>query len=123
MDKKSESQIQKEILEYLQSKKIFSWRQNAGGVKSSYGGKERFFKFIRFNFPENIKIEPSDICGLHKGNFFAIEVKVPGKELKEGQNNFIKLVNDYNGCGIVATSVQDVKNLIESIQKWQERNT
>lgn len=40
-----ESQIQKQILDYLAARHILAFRQNTGAVASEYNGKKRFMRF------------------------------------------------------------------------------
>lgn len=59
----------------------------------------------------------SDLIGLHKGRFIAIEVKCP--ENKNGvtklQQLFLDKINKCGGLGIVATGVTDVEFLSDKI--------
>jgi Holliday junction resolvase len=50
----------------------------------------------------------SDIIGIYKGRYLAIEVKAPKKEPSENQRAFIDRVNHEGGLAFVARSVDDV---------------
>ena len=50
----------------------------------------------------------SDIIGIHKRKFFAIEVKTEKGKLNLHQEVFLGLVNKNGGIAIVARSVDDV---------------
>ncbi len=100
--KMKESDIQRQILEYLRYDRRVAlyWRQNTGAARYEKDGKERF---IRFGTPGI-----SDILGvLQDGRFFAIEVKMPKRKLTEIQANFINNVNRAGGVAFVATCVED----------------
>ncbi len=50
----------------------------------------------------------SDIIGIHKGKFFAIEVKTVKGKLNLDQKHFLDLVKLNAGIALVARSVDDV---------------
>ena len=50
----------------------------------------------------------SDIIGIHKGKFLAIEVKTEKGKLNDNQEHFLRLVNKNGGIGFVARSAHDV---------------
>ena len=65
----------------------------------------------------------SDLIGIYKGRFVAIEIKTP--ENKKGvtklQKKFIDKINSCGGLGFVACSVQEVEeNLICTTQITQD---
>jgi hypothetical protein len=97
--KVSEKDIQKSILEWLQLKKYFCWRNNTGGFKNSKG------HFYRFG-----SVGSGDILGLTRsGQFFSIEVKAPGKKPTDQQAQFIEEVKRNGGISFVAHSLEDVE--------------
>lgn len=98
---KPEAGIQRAILDYLEIRQYFCWRNNTGAAVSSYNGKSRFFRYGL--------IGSGDILGLTKaGRFFSVEVKAPGKKPSENQENFIAKVNASGGLAFVAYDVDDV---------------
>jgi hypothetical protein len=100
-----EKDIQKAILEYLQIKGYFCWRNNTGAVTNSYNGKERFFRYG--------KAGSGDILGLTKeGKFFSIEVKAKGKKPTPAQVEFIRNITCNKGIAFVAYSVEDVQTFL-----------
>lgn len=102
----TEAAIQKQILEYLEIRGIFHFRNNTGAFPSEYKGKKRF---IRFG-----SVGSSDILGIYPGGrFLAIEVKRPGGKLSDHQKHFLEQVQARNGIGIVAHSVDDVMKVLE----------
>lgn len=50
----------------------------------------------------------SDIIGIYKGKFFAIEVKTAKGKLSDHQKRFLAGVNENGGIGFVAKSFEDV---------------
>ena len=50
----------------------------------------------------------SDIIGIYRGKYLAIEVKCPGNKLSDRQKAFLDRVNEEGGIGFMATSVDDV---------------
>lgn len=103
----SEKDIQTQILDYLVLKNIFHWRSNTGVAKyTDSRGKERFVKFGEKGI--------SDILGIFKGIFFAIEVKKLKNKPTKHQANFLQNVKDNGGIAIVARSVDDVFILFKS---------
>lgn len=50
----------------------------------------------------------SDILGIYKGRFLAIEVKKPGGKPSQHQKEFLDEVNRHGGIGFVARSAEEV---------------
>ena len=97
----SESEIQKDIIDYLKIRQIKAWRTNAGKARN------------------NIRLAPrftSDIIGyLPNGLFLGIEVKKMGENPTDGQR---KWLDDALSCGCavcVARSVEDVEKFLEKV--------
>ena len=100
-----EKDIQRAILEYLQIKGYFCFRNNTGAFRATYGGKERFH---RYGFTGS-----GDILGLTKeGKFFSIEVKAKGNKPTPAQVEFIQNVTKNKGIAFVAYSVDDVQTFL-----------
>ena len=95
-----ESDIQKQILEYLTYRPGKYWRINAGAFAGEYKGKKRFVRFGATGM--------SDILGLRDGQFIAIEVKNEKGKMSEGQEAFKVNVMDNGGRYILARSLDDV---------------
>jgi hypothetical protein len=96
-----ERDIQKHEVEKvlpLCSKIAKVWRQNNGAAMMDSG------KWVRFG-ETGI---PDFIGFLKDGRFFAIEVKRPGKEPTTEQADFLQLLNNSGGVGIVAYRGEDV---------------
>jgi glycine cleavage system H lipoate-binding protein len=59
----------------------------------------------------------SDILGCYLGRFVAIEFKTPGGELSRRQKRFLEEVVRAGGYALVATSLDQVKELIREIDQ------
>jgi Holliday junction resolvase len=82
--KKLEKEITKEIREYLKYRGIFHYK-NWQGLGSAKG--------------------VSDIIGIYKGRFLAIEVKTERGQLSDHQEIFLNTINHEGGIGFVARNV------------------
>ena len=100
-----EKHIQAQILHYLALKNVFHWRNNTGGA--TYQGKNGKKSFVRFGQPGM-----SDILGIYKGKFLAIEVKRPGGKVTELQKKFLEAIESNDGIAILAYDLDDVKKVI-----------
>lgn len=104
--KQLEKEIQSSILEYLQARGLYCWKQNNVGIKKPNG------KYI----PSNKK-GVSDILGLTKsGRFFAIEVKRSNGKMSFDQAEFQFAIRANNGIAFVAKSVDEV---ISNQELWK----
>jgi RecB family endonuclease NucS len=93
----SEHQIQKEIIQYLNAKCLFNWRNNVGRKHNLYFGLKG----------------SADILGLTKeGIFFAIEVKDYKGKQSEEQIRFADIIQRNNGIYILARSLNDVIKIL-----------
>ena len=100
-----ESDIQKTILDYLRIKKCLVFKhRNVGIYKQSTG------KYIPLSFGEK---GISDIIGLtDKGQFLAIEVKMPKKKPSKEQLDFIERVKEKGGIALWTDNLDDVMKII-----------
>lgn len=99
MKKLKESQIQKQILDYLLYKKYLVWKNNNVGI----------FKKATGQYIPSPSLGVSDIIGCTKeGKLLCIEVKRNNGKLTENQKNFLEAVNKHGGIGFVARSVENV---------------
>jgi len=97
---RKESDLKRQILNYLAYCGIFAWNNRNVGVWNA-----KYQKYI----PSQIR-GVSDIIGiLPDGRFLAIEVKREGNKLTEWQKWFLNEINMRKGVGIVAYSVDDVE--------------
>lgn len=100
----SESSVKSGIIDYLRVSGAFCWVSVSIGIK----GRKLNGKGMRRGV--------SDVLGIYKGRFFAIEIKYGKNKPSPEQVAFIEDVNLYGGIGFVAYSVEDVeKNLIQKI--------
>lgn len=98
----TESEIQKQILDYLRWCKVYAWRNNSRSVK--VGGR-----LIHFG-----KVGSADILGILKptGRLLAIEVKKAGGKVSPEQQAFLDAITDAGGLSIIAYSVDDVRRIL-----------
>lgn len=83
----SESAITRAIRDYLKLKRIFHYK-NHQGLGSAPG--------------------VSDIIGIYKKRFLAIECKSSEGKLSAHQREFLNKVNEEGGIGFVARCIEDV---------------
>jgi len=101
-----ESDIQRQILDYLSLKGIFHYRNNTSGIYIQKTGKYR---------PSHSKGAP-DIVGIvpdGSGRFLGIEIKKPGGKLSPDQIVFLDNIWKAGGIPIVAYSLEDVIRALE----------
>jgi VRR-NUC domain len=94
-----ESEIQKQILDYLSLKRIFHYRNNSGAFKRDDG---HFYRFGATGSP--------DIICVIKGQYVGIEVKAPKGKQSEHQEAFQENLERAGGRYIVAYSLDDAIN-------------
>lgn len=99
-----EKDIQKQILQYLEIKRIFHFRNNSGAVKGMYNGKARFLRFGAVGSP--------DIICIKGGQFIGIEVKRPGTYQSVAQKAFQTAVEEAGGRYILARSLDEIINAL-----------
>lgn len=97
----SEKEVQTAILQYLQVKRIFHFRNNTGATKTEGGG------FVRYGTPGS-----PDIIVVQNGIFIGIEVKRPGGKLSPNQKLFCDALLKAGGRYIVAHSLEDVMEIL-----------
>ena len=98
----SEHDIQRTILDYLDRKFIFHYRQNTGAFKKG----EHYVKFGTPGAP--------DIIAVIKGQYVGIEVKASGGEQSQVQFHFQMHLEAAGGAYILAYSLEDVTRVLES---------
>lgn len=107
----TEGEVQNQILEYLNFKQIFNWRQNTMGV---YCGKDNQGN-ARFRKAPTTGV--SDILGvLSNGRFLAIECKRPGGKPTPEQLEFIDSVNNNGGLAFIADSLDVVMEKLDDLK-------
>lgn len=100
--KPTEHEIQTDIMDWLDAKGYFFWRNNSGAVKR---GK----RYIRFG----AKGSP-DIFVIRNGKIWGIEVKDHRGKLSGEQAEFLTAMQDNGGGYIIARSLEEVTLVLES---------
>jgi len=101
MAKHSETETNKQMVEYLVKCGLFVWRNNTGCMKS--GGR-----FVHFG-----KAGSGDIIGcLPDGRFLSIENKSNGEPISDAQKKFADEIRTHGGIALFVKSLDD---LIEQI--------
>jgi hypothetical protein len=95
-----EKETQKLILEWLGYQKIFHYRNNSGGMVSTYKDKTYFMKFGAPGSP--------DIICVVKGRYIGIEVKSDIGVQSDSQKDFQERLEKAGGLYILARSLDDV---------------
>ena len=98
--KVTETETNRQIVDFLNSVGCFVWRNNTGAFKTARGG------FVRFG-----KVGSTDILGVSKdGRFVAIENKSNGEPLTDTQREFLREIKDRGG---IAASVASLDEVVE----------
>ncbi len=97
MPKISETETNKQYVEYLERMGCFVWRNNTGVMKA---GK----RFVRFGFPGS-----GDVIGItSKGFFISVENKSNGEPVTDTQREFAARVKLNNGIALFVKSLDDL---------------
>jgi len=113
----SEKELCNSIIDFLNSRGCFCWRQNAGMASYETRGIRRY---VRIGSPGI-----SDIIGVYHdpktkiGRFIALEVKLPKtrKSVTIPQLEFIAAVKRCGGISGVVCSPEESLDLIKNIEK------
>lgn len=98
-----ESDLQKQILDYLRLRGIFCWKSNTTGI----------YDPVRKMFRTNHYKGVADIIGIAQGGFLvAVEVKMKSNKPSPEQVQFINTITTYGGVACIAYSLEDVEKLI-----------
>ncbi len=110
-DKKSEAQIQHEILVFLNKlPNCFAWRNNNG---ATYDPTSKTFRSLGAFSHRGVP----DILGLHVGKLLAIEVKSETGKVSKEQQVFIDKLNRMGAISFVARSVDEVREALRNHQR------
>lgn len=96
-----ESEILKHCLLAAAESGAYAWRNNRG-MFMSIDGKRRYRAGLECK-------GASDIIGLYKGRFLAIECKTEKGRLSQDQKKFLDLVRSIGGIAFTAKCADDVK--------------
>jgi len=99
----TEADIQRSIMLALSQAGCLIWRNNSGILKNPAGIPIKF----GIGNPGG-----SDLIGLYRGRFIAIEVKTPKGRATPEQIRFIEAVKKHGGIAGIARSVEDALSLI-----------
>ena len=106
-----EKEIENRILNYLEFlPHCFVWKNQNVGI---YDPKRRQYR--KANSKYQFK-GISDILGIYKGKFLAIEVKQPKKKPTKDQQTFIDNIIKQGGIAFVAASVEEVVNEFKAVE-------
>lgn len=98
----TEKETQKAILQYLEAKRIFHYRNNSGATKTEHGS------FLRYGYPGS-----PDIIAVVKGTYIGIEVKDIKGKLSPSQIAFQKELEKAGGIYIVARDIDTIIDIFE----------
>ncbi len=99
-----ESEIQKQILDYLK------WQPECEAIRTYSVGIPR-----KGGRAKNHSRGLSDIIVCFKGRLIALEVKKPGGKVSECQKQFLERIRISGGIGEVVRGVNEVKLILERI--------
>lgn len=97
----TEKATQAAILDYLELKRVFHWRNNTGAYKPEHGG------FVRYGHPGS-----PDIFAVVAGQLIGIEVKDAKGRLNENQVGFRDGLERAGGRYVVARSLDDITGIL-----------
>ena len=105
--KVKEADVIRAVDQWLTLKGIEHWRQNSGALKNVRG------QLVRFG-----KKDSADFTGIDKktGRRLEIECKAPGGKLREGQRQFLDMINCCMGIGICVHSVEELEEQLKEAQ-------
>jgi hypothetical protein len=106
MKKVLEKDIQASIIQLLQLKHVFHYRNNSG---SAIGKGDHLIRFGASGSP--------DIICVIAGRYVGLEVKRPGGKLRDSQIAFRDALARAGGFYFTVTSLDDAVDAIETIQK------
>lgn len=103
-----EGRVVRAVLDFLAFRGIPHYRNNTGGVRASYKGRERFVRFGTVGWPDIVGVAPG-------GRFLGVECKAPGgkPKLSAEQQAVRKIIEDAGGLYIVAQCTLDVERGLE----------
>lgn len=107
MQPATEGQVLTAVLAYLNLRGVVAVRVNGGLLGRADGGR------MRCNFATRGTC--SDLLGVYRGRFLALEVKRPGGRPTRGQVEFLQAVRAAGGVAAVVDSVAAVEQVLEAI--------
>mgnify|MGYP001588054545 CR=1 FL=1 len=98
----SETALVKACLVWLRLHGVMAWRQNTGAMTVQARGQRS--RFIRFGM-----VGASDIFGVFRGRFLAVECKRPSNTPTWAQEQFLQEARDHGAWAVWVTSVEDLE--------------
>lgn len=112
-----EKDIENFILNYLNSKNIFCWKNQSVGI---FDPKRKIYRKSNNNFHIN---GVADILGvMPNGKILAIEVKSRSGKLSQAQKTFLLNVKKQGGVAFVARSISKVMFELKEFLKKERQN-
>lgn len=102
-----EGRVKNSICSWLSYQRCFFFIHDSVGIYSEARGR-----FLVNKSPYRVK-GVSDILGIWKGKFLAIEVKSETGRLSIEQKNFITRVNEEGGIAFMARSIEDCVKILK----------
>lgn len=109
----AEKDIKATVLAYLKMRGFRAWNNPRGVAKMTNGGA-----FVRYGGPPGC----SDIIGFMPpdGRFIAVETKAAkNSRIAAAQQEFIDMVKEGGGIGVIAKSLEDVINAVQA-ERYEE---
>ena len=94
----SESSLQRAIIDTLQARGVWCWRNNSGATATGSGKDRRFIQLSPKGSPDIFGVVPG-------GKLFGLEVKRPGEKQNENQIEWQKKAEQYGVFYAVVTSI------------------
>jgi len=112
-----ESEIQRQILDYLEARGILAYRMNTGAMAAEYNGKQRFMRFgvagmadiLAFRVRERGVDDRGAWCLFTEIMPTWIEVKTTKGKQSKKQKSFQAQVEQHGHRYVLARSVEDVE--------------
>ena len=110
--KLSEKQIQRHILDWLELKQIFHWRNNTGSYVAEHKGKQRYIRYGDVGSPDIFAIIRMSIIQGEYGQIYGIEVKSSTGKQRDSQKEWQTRFEQAGGVYILAYSLDDVMEVL-----------
>lgn len=108
-----EKDIQKACLELLRARMPaphgYWWRNNTGAASLPGGTGEQL---VRFGVPGS-----SDLMGVYRGQFWGVEIKVPGRKPTKRQNEWLRAMQDAGAIAFWVDDVGVLDRMIDTINR------
>lgn len=100
-----ESELVSSIVDYLEKRRVFHYRNNTGAMVSEYSGKKRFMRF-------GAKGSPDIICVI-AGRYVGLEAKVGYNKQSDDQKAFQTALLAAGGIYFVVRSIDEAIEAVE----------